>query len=103
MDFLSLEKTNIYRSSDMQVSGVRADLLVSICQYLKFETYLSAPGSRKYIEESHAFEDAGIQVIYHDYKHPVYKQLFGEFLPYMSIIDLIFNEGESSLEILKCG
>ena len=81
MNFLSLEKANIYRSSDMPVSGTKADLLVSICKYLRSEKYLSAPGSREYLEKSHAFEDAGIQGVYLDYKHPVYKQLFWRFRP----------------------
>ena len=31
---------------------------------------------------------------------PKYQQIYGEFLPYMSIVDLILNEGPKSLGIL---
>ena len=33
-------------------------------------------------------------------KHPIYKQQFGEFIPYMSILDLLFNEGPNSKNII---
>jgi hypothetical protein len=38
--------------------------------------------------------------VYQNYRHPVYKQLFGDFIPYLSVIDLLFNHGEESLSIL---
>jgi hypothetical protein len=47
------------------------------------------------------FEEEGIEVIFQDFKHPVYHQLFGDFEPYMSAIDLLFNYGDNSLEILR--
>jgi hypothetical protein len=42
-----------------------------------------------------------IEVVFQDFKHPVYEQLFGDFEPYMSIIDLLFNHGDKSLTILR--
>ena len=101
LEILGLGGKSLLRSSEMPVSGAKADLLVSICRHLGFERYLSAPGSREYIEESQAFEPTGIQVDYHEYEHPVYRQLFGEFVPYMSVIDLFFNDG--ALENLRKG
>ena len=35
-----------------------------------------------------------------DYKHPIYNQLHGDFIPNLSIIDLLFNEGPNSKNIL---
>jgi hypothetical protein len=35
----------------------------------------------------------GIQIYFQDYKHPTYEQLWGDFVPYMSIIDVLFNVG----------
>jgi hypothetical protein len=47
------------------------------------------------------FKDKNIKLYYQDYKHPNYSQLWGdEFLPYMSVIDLLFNHGKNSLEII---
>ena len=49
------------------------------------------------------FENEGVKIIFQDYKHPTYKQLFGKFIPNLSIIDLLFNCGENSAEILISG
>ncbi|MCP4267745.1 MAG: WbqC family protein, partial [Candidatus Brocadiaceae bacterium] len=43
----------------------------------------------------------GIEIIFQDFKHPEYNQLFGNFEPYMSAIDLLFNCGDNSLKILR--
>lgn len=48
-----------------------------------------------------AFDKEGIKLEYYDFQHPVYRQLWSEFVPNLSIIDLLLNEGERSLEILK--
>ena len=42
--------------------------------------------------EADLFSDAKIELVFQEYKHPIYSQLWGDFLPYMSILDLIFNE-----------
>ena len=85
----------------MSGGGNKADLLASLCVEAKAETYVSAPGSRDYINRSSAFQDAGIIVEYFDFEHPPYQQSKGAFLPYMSIIDLLFNVGaEEALALL---
>ena len=38
----------------------------------------------------------GIEVVFQDYKHTEYKQLWGDFIPYMSIIDLLMNCGKEA-------
>jgi hypothetical protein len=91
------------RSSAIDAGGAKADLLANICGALDAEVYISAPGSREYIESSDAFDSHGIAVAYHRYEHPVYPQLYGDFEPYMSAIDLLFNLGPQSLERIRSG
>ena len=43
----------------------------------------------------------GIKLEYQHFEHPIYKQLWGDFIPYMSVIDLLFNEGDKSLDIIR--
>jgi hypothetical protein len=38
--------------------------------------------------------------MYQDFQHPVYPQLWGDFLSHMSAIDLLFNCGDTSLEMI---
>lgn len=96
-------KTPLRRSSSLRAMGTKAELLSNICVELGSSLYLSAPGSKEYIEESTFFQDKNIDVIYHNYEHPRYRQLNGEFRPYMCILDLLFNEGKESLSIILSG
>ena len=92
------------RSSQTKVAGRSSELLVGICRELGVSRYLSAAGSREYIEEEKKFEGSGLELVYHDYHHPEYSQMHGAFLPYLSALDLLFNEGGTKgLEILRAG
>lgn len=87
------------RSSELSLKSKKADLILDLCIEVGASTYLSGPFGRDYLDER-AFEKAGIGLKYHDYMHPCYEQRFGGFQPNMSVIDLLFNHGERSLEIL---
>lgn len=92
------------RSSGMASRGSKADLLAALCREAGADRYLSAPGSREYIEETHAFEQAGVTLEYHLYQHPVYAQGNGEFLPYMAAIDSLFHLGaQEALAAMRAG
>ncbi len=95
--------TPIKYSSKMENAGTKADLLAMLCGQVNATEYISAPGSREYLEQSDAFDKRGIPIKYNEYDHPVYPQLFGDFTPYMSIVDLIFNAGPESLSIIRKG
>ncbi len=96
-------QSEIVRSSEMPVSGTRVGLLINICHYVNADVYLSPPGSACYIEEDNRFAEEGITLEYQKYDHPVYRQLYGDFISHMSAIDLLFNEGHGSLEIIRSG
>jgi hypothetical protein len=55
---------------------------------------------KNYLDEE-LFKKNNIEILYENFQHPEYRQMFSDFLPNMSIIDLIFNEGQNSLNILK--
>lgn len=88
-------------ASTLKASVSKTERLVDLCKKVGATAYLTGSGSRAYLQES-PFEAEGIKVIWQDFKHPVYPQLHGEFLPYLSSIDLLFNCGiEKSREILR--
>lgn len=93
-------KTEMARSSELNVEGHKVDLLINICRELKGDRYLSAAGSKIYIEENNLFPLNGIDLVYQDYQHPEYPQLHGQFESHLSIVDLLFNVGPSSLSII---
>ena len=92
-------ETEITKSSDLNPEGTSTDMLIDICKKLNAKAYLSGKGGLKYQSEE-KFQEAGIMLSYHDFQHPVYPQLYGEFVSHLSIIDLLFNCGVSSSSIL---
>lgn len=98
-EVLGIKDVKFVRASELNVSGQGTELLVNICQAVGADTYLSGPSGQKYMDEG-LFEKENISLRYSDFQHPTYTQLWGDFIPNMSIIDLLFNEGEKSLDIL---
>ena len=95
--------TPTLRSSDTPVTSAKEARLVDLCRVHGVTDYLSPPGSKAYLEESDAFETAGISLDYFDYTHPEYAQLHGDFEPYMSALDLLVNEGPEAGRVLRSG
>ena len=76
--------------------------VVDLCQKANISSLYDARGAQE-IMNSDYFTEGNIEIIFQKYDHPSYNQLFGDFLPYMSIIDLLLNEGPKSLQIVKKG
>ncbi|MBI5643508.1 MAG: WbqC family protein [Deltaproteobacteria bacterium] len=88
-------------ASALGAAGKKNGLLIDILKKTGATDYLSGAGARDYLEPA-LFEAAGINVVWQEFSHPVYPQLYGEFIPYLSSIDLLFNCGiEKSRVILR--
>ncbi len=94
-------KTPLHVASDLvQFPEDPDERLIAITKHFQADTYLAGSGGQDYMDMQ-KYEQAGIRVIFQDFRHPVYNQLFGDFIPFMSVIDLIFNHGNESLKILR--
>lgn len=98
-EMLSIKNVKIVRTSELGVCGKSTSLLINICKAVGADTYLSGFGGKKYMDEG-LFENEGIKLKYSEFQHPVYNQLFGDFVPNLSVIDFIFNEGGSNFSNL---
>jgi WbqC-like protein family len=74
--------------------------LIALTKLFGAGTYLAGNGGHGYMD-MRKYEQAGIEVLFQDYRHPRYDQLFGEFEANMSVIDLIYNHGDESHSILR--
>jgi len=92
-------RREIRLASDLEIPGKSTERLVAICQSLGATHYYNGAAGASYIDAA-LFEKAGITLEYQDYRHPVYSQLFEGFVPYLSVVDLLFNCGPRSLPIL---
>jgi hypothetical protein len=91
--------TRMISSSQMDPQKTKSELVLELCQAAGATVYLSGPLGRDYLDED-SFRVAGIRVAYHDYRHPIYSQLYAGFEPSMSAVDLLFNHGAESMAVL---
>jgi hypothetical protein len=97
-------KTPIVRSSELAVEGKRTHLLAEICSLSGAATYVSPLGSADYLlNELPILTGRGVDVVFQHYEHPSYRQLFPPFQAHTSVLDLLFNEGENALAIIRSG
>ena len=92
-------KREILMASEMGVGGKRGDLLLAICQVLEADIYLSGISGREYLDLER-FAKAGIAVSFQEFHHPIYPQLYAPFAPCMSSLDLLFNCGPASQDVI---
>lgn len=92
-------KTPYKMSSEYGTTSVSSQRIIDLCKKSGADTYLSGAGGREYMDEK-LFADNNIKLVYQDYKHPEYAQLHGKFEPYLSVADLLYNEGPGSAKIL---
>jgi len=97
--WLGIER-RIERSSELGIDGDRSERLLNFCRHFGAKRYLSGAAARDYLK-TEIFEAEGIAVEWQDYKHPVYPQQHGEFTPYLSTLDLLFNCGDESARLIS--
>ena len=90
--------------SQFPAHGPRSELLVDICKAVDAHRYLSPIGSAAYLStEYEIFHQNNIEVLFQNYDHPEYPQVYQPFIPYASAIDLLFNHGSKSLDVIRSG
>jgi len=88
------------KCSQIGVEGKAAGYVIDMCKRLKADTYLSGIHGKDYLDES-LFLKENIKLAYQEWSQPVYKQQFEGFIPELSVVDLLFNCGPDSREILS--
>ena len=95
-------ENEILWASQLDVRGKSNELVVNILKAIGATSYLSGVGAKAYYEPE-PFLKNGIDVVWQDFKHPNYDQLHGEFIPYLTSMDLFFNCGlKESQKVLRC-
>jgi len=92
----------IVRSSDFDFIGAKSELVLDMCKKIRATEYIFGAQGRDYADVD-SFLASGVKPHFQAYVHPIYPQLHGDFEPYMSVIDLLFNAGPKSFEIMMSG
>ncbi len=95
--------TPLYRSSALGLGRLHGNQkILEICRLLGAGELYDSAGARPFIDLQ-LFRDNGIGVSFQQYEHPVYRQVYHPFVPFMSALDLLFNEGDGSRSIITQG
>lgn len=98
LDVLNI-KVKYYKMSEIGFNGSKNDLVLDMCRKLDATCYVFGKLGKDYAD-IRKFNQQGIKVYFQEYCHPIYQQLFKDFVPYLSAVDLLFNEGPNSLDVI---
>lgn len=94
-------QTKIMWSQDLQLINGKTERLVDLCEKVGATEYISGPAAKDYLDVGQ-FVSKGIKVSWMNYAdYPEYRQLNPPFEHYVSILDLIFNEGDNAAAFMK--
>lgn len=85
--------------SQLNVDGDKSELLIKILKKINSNLYLSGDGAKNFIDID-LFKNNNIEIIFNDFKHPIYEQIHGNFVKDLSILDIILNCGITETEKL---
>ena len=94
-------KTPIFFSSVIKrnASG-KVDRIIELCKYFNgVDVLFDGKKAQDFLDVDYLFQH-NIKVVFQDYQHKPYQQLWGDFVPYMSILDLLMNHGKDSLKYI---
>lgn len=88
--------TRFTDSREYSPEGSKLDLILDIVRKTGATTYISGPAAKDYIDPLR-FHEAGVALEYQDYAgYPEYPQLYPPFEHAVSVLDLMFNAGDSA-------
>jgi hypothetical protein len=97
--FLGLDRSFLL-SSELAVTGKASELNLSICKEVGADIYVSGISGKDYLNLQE-FANEKIEVIFQEFHHPIYMQQVEPFVPCMSVLDLLFNYGDKSLDVIN--
>ena len=99
-ELLGLQQKQTILASELPLSNDPTGRLVDICKSVGADTYLAGQDGANYMDLKQ-FEKNTIIVVFQKFQHPVYPQLFNGFQSHLSVVDLLFNCGPESGEIIQ--
>lgn len=95
--------TRLTSSLDYDLGEGKTERLVNLCRQAGAKTYISGPAAKDYLDVA-LFDKEGMNVEWFSYAgYADYPQLWGDFIPDVSILDLLFNCGPQAIRFMKCG
>tara|TARA_B100000959_G_C14988557_1_gene626683 strand:+ start:2547 stop:3260 length:714 start_codon:yes stop_codon:yes gene_type:complete len=91
------------KSSSLNTLEKKDKLILEILEIIESKNYYTPAGSVKYLNKNKEFAEKNVNVFLQEYQCQKYNQLHGDFIDYLSVLDLIMNEGPNSKNIILSG
>lgn len=98
--YLGIDTKKIVYSSAFHITSSSTQRLVELCLATSCDTFIHGGGARKYVDLN-LFREAGIKLQEAVFLNKPYPQLWGDFIPSLSIVDMLFNVGTGSLDYIQ--
>ncbi len=93
-------ETQVVKMSDYVFRGEKSDLILDMCLKFGAKYFIFGAKAVDYVKPV-LFSDAGISIEIQDYQCKPYPQVYPNFVPYCSIIDLLMMKGPDSLKVIQ--
>jgi hypothetical protein len=100
---LTINIPKFIKSSELSdITGRKTDRVCQILEQIDADGLIVGPGSKEYLEVK-KLKERGINVYWYNFQHPEYPQNKGNFVDYLSALDLLFNIGGGSITYIREG
>ncbi len=90
----------MHRSTAWEINAKGSERIIALAQRLGCGRYLTERANQKFLSEE-KFAEAGVSVEYVEYAPQPHHQQYEGFVAGLSVLDLLFNEGEEAGQYLK--
>ena len=99
-DYLGIETKFIYSSQIEKDNTLKFDArIIEVCRKLNADHYINAIGGKKLYDKK-KFSDEGIKLNFIDTQEIKYKQFDYDFIPNLSIIDVMMFNSKSEIQVM---
>lgn len=93
-------QTQLIDARDFSWRGEKSELVLNMCLDLGATQYIFGEQGLSYADVNE-FRKKEVVPYFQQYRHPVYPQLWGDFVSHLSIVDLLFNVGTDAVDVLR--
>jgi hypothetical protein len=100
VDYLGIDTPRVRLSETVESFGEKTRLIIDLCRALDASVYLSGSGGGRAYNDEALLNAHDISLEYDHFVYPEHAQLWGDFEPNLSVLDLLFNCGPASRELV---
>ncbi len=99
-DYLEID-TKLLLGSELNIEGSKSDLIIDICKKTDADAFIIGQAGNKWNIDRSSILNENIKIMPQNFVHPEYSQNFEGFIQNLSIVDILFNVGKKSIDLIR--